>query len=367
MGGHLNAYTSREQTAFYARTLRADLPQTVDMLADILQNSQLTPAAIERERDVILREAEEVAKQPEEVVFDHLHAVAFPGQALGMTILGPEDNIRSLTRGNLTAYIASNYVGPRMVVAGAGSVDHDALVQLVQKAFASVPSGPHLTGMIGNAARFAGGEVRMRDDTADVAHMAIAVEGASWTSPDYIPLLVAQACIGSWNRGLVAAGGDGFGSRLAQQVSKFGLAQSFQSFSTAYSDTGLFGIYLVSDHLYDLDDLIYHVQQEWVRLCLAVTEGEVERAKSHLKSALLLSLDSTSAITEDIGRQVLAYGRRIGLPEVFTQIEAVDAGVVKRVASAYLYDRCPAVVGMGAIGSMPDYNRIRASTHWLRN
>lgn len=368
MGGHLNAYTSREQTAFYARTLRSDLPQTVDLLADILQNSQLAPAAVEREREVILREAEEVAKQPEEVVFDHLHAVAFPSQSLGMTILGPEENIRTLTRGNLAAYIASNYVGPRMVVAAAGAVDHDALVDLVKKAFAGVPSGPRLAGATtASAARFSGGEVRMRDDTSDVAHMAIAVEGASWTSPDYIPLLVAQACIGSWNRGLVAASGDGFGSRLAQVVSKYGLAQSFQSFSTAYSDTGLFGIYLVSDHTYDLDDLIYHVQQEWVRLCLSVTEGEVERAKAHLKSALLLSLDSSSAIAEDIGRQLLCYGRRIGLPEVFAQVDAVDASVVKRVASAYLYDRCPAVVGMGAVGSMPDYNRIRAATHWLRN
>ena len=368
MGGHLNAYTSREQTAYYAKVLEKDVVKAVDILSDILQNSTLDVNAIERERDVILREQEEVNKQMEEVVFDHLHAVAYPESNLGRTILGPEANIRSINRGHLQAYIRSNYIGPRMVLSAAGAVDHEALVKAAESAFSGIPGKSSLGLMIGEErARFTGAEVRMRDDTMDAAHIVIAVEGASWTSPDYLPLLVAQAIVGSWNRGLLAAGGDGFGSRLAQVVSKYGLAQSFQSFNTAYTDTGMFGIYCVSDHTYDLDDLVYHIQQEWVRLCLSVTEGEVERAKLHLKSALLLSLDSTTAICEDIGRQVLIYGRRMSLPEIHSQIDSIDLKTVKRVASKYLYDRCPAVVGMSAIGSLPDYNRIRASTHWLRN
>lgn len=372
MGGHLNAYTSREQTAYYAKVLGKDVGSAVDILSDILQNSTLEVNAIERERDVILREQEEVNKQMEEVVFDHLHSVAYPESNLGRTILGPDMNIRTLNRGHLQSYIRSNYIGPRMVLSAAGAVDHDALVRIAEEAFAGIPGKSTLMnssgmGMGEERAKFTGAEVRMRDDGTDSAHVVIAVEGASWTSPDYLPLLVAQAIVGSWNRGLLAAGGDGFGSRLAQVVSKHNLAQSFQSFNTAYTDTGMFGIYCVSDHTYDLDDLVYHIQQEWVRLCLSVTEGEIERAKLHLKSALLLSLDSTTAICEDIGRQVLIYGRRLSLPEIHAQIDAIDAKTVKRVASKYLYDRCPAVVAIGAIGSLPDYNRIRASTHWLRN
>ena len=279
VGGHLNAYTSREQTAYYARVLKNDVAGAVDLLADILQNSTLDLAAIERERGVILREQEEVEKQLEEVVFDHLHAVAYQGNSLGLTILGPENNIRRLNRGHLLNYIRSNYVGPRMVLAAAGAVDHDALVRLVEKAFAAIPSSGKELGAVAERARFTGAEGRMRDDTAEVAHIALAVEGASWTSPDYFPLLVAQACIGSWNRGLLAGpSGEGFSSRLAQVVSQYNLAQSFQSFNTAYSDTGMFGIYMVSDRTNDLDDLLYHVQQEWVRLCLHATDGEVERA-----------------------------------------------------------------------------------------
>lgn len=368
MGGHLNAYTSREQTAYYAKVLEKDVGKAVDILSDILQNSTLEVGAIERERDVILREQEEVNKQMEEVVFDHLHAVAYPSSNLGRTILGPDSNIKSINRGHLQTYIRSNYIGPRMVLSAAGAVDHEALVKAAEVAFSGIPGKSTLGLMIGEErAKFTGAEVRMRDDSTEIAHVVIAVEGASWTSPDYLPLLVAQAIVGSWNRGLLATVGDGFGSRLAQVVSKYNLAQSFQSFNTAYTDTGMFGIYCVSDHTYDLDDLVYHVQQEWVRICLSVTEGEVERAKLHLKSALLLSLDSTTAICEDIGRQVLIYGRRWSLPEIHAQIDAIDVKTVKRVASTYLYDRCPAVVGMGAIGSLPDYNRIRASTHWLRN
>ena len=373
MGGHLNAYTSREQTAYFAKVLHADIPRAVDILADILQHSRLEPAAIERERDVILREQEEVERQMDEVVFDHLHAVAFQGTALGRTILGPAKNIRSLSRADLLNYIRFNYSPPRMVLAGAGSVVHEELVRLAEGSFFKETNGnvdektmaDNIIQWKPEPAIYTGAEVRMQDDSLPAAHMAIAVQGASWTSPDYLTLLVAQAILGSWNRSL-ASGGNG-ASRLAQVVAQNGLAQSFMSFTTAYADTGLFGIYLVSDRLGQLDDLVYEVQQEWVRICLNATEAEVARAKTQLKSSLLLSLDGTTPICEDIGRQVLIYGRRFGWSETHALIDAIDARTVRRVASDYLYDRCPAVVALGPIGTFPDYNRIRAATLWLRN
>lgn len=363
MGGHLNAYTSREQTAYYAKVFRADVPKAVDLLADILQNSVLDPVNIERERGVILREAEEVGKQMDEVVFDHLHAVAFQGTALGQTILGPDQNINSITRDDLVSYIKENYNAGRMVLAAAGAVDHEALVKLAEGAFSGLPKGPSIWKP--SPTVYTGAEVRMTDESMPHAHMAIAVQGASWSSPDYFPLLVAQAIVGSWNRGLAA--GANSASRLAQVVAQNGLAQSFLSFNTSYMDTGLFGIYMVSDHKNDLDDLVYEVQQEWVRLCLNATEAEVARAKTQLQAALLLSLDGTTPICEDIGRQLLIYGKRYTIPEILQIINGIDAKTVRRVASEYLYDRCPAVVALGPIGSFPDYNRIRAATLWLRN
>ena len=363
MGGHLNAYTSREQTAYYAKVFKGDVPKAVDILSDILTNSVLDERAIERERGVILREQEEVEKQMEEVVFDHLHAVAFQGNPLGMTILGSEKNIRTISKRDIQQYIRTHYTAPRMVLAAAGGVDHDDLVKLAERAFAAIPTGTGVWKV--EPATYTGSEVRMRDDTATHAHMVISVQGTSWTSPDYFPLLVAQAIVGSWNRGL--AGGHNLGSRLAQVVAKNDLAQSFMSFNTSYTDTGLFGIYMVSDHVHDLDDLAYEVQQEWVRICLNCTDAEVARAKSQLKASLLLSLDGTTQIAEDIGRQLLTYGRRYSWEEVHRMIDVVETTTVKRVASDYLYDRDPAIVALGPIGSFPDYNRIRASTLWLRN
>src|SRR5699024_9436221 len=151
----------------------------------ILQNSKLDENAVERERDVIIRESEEVDKMYEEVVFDHLHAVAFQGQPLGRTILGPRENIMAITRKELTDYIKYNYKADRMVLVGAGAVNHDELVKLAEEKFASLPtsSTPTEPGTgskrTNDVPHFVGSEVRIRDDTLPVAHIAIAVEGVS--------------------------------------------------------------------------------------------------------------------------------------------------------------------------------------------
>jgi processing peptidase subunit beta len=231
-------YEQRENTVYYAKSLNSDVPATVDILADILQNSKLENSAIERERDVILREQEEVDKQLEEVVFDHLHATAFQGQPLGRTILGPRENILNITRDNLKSYIKNNYTADRMVLVGAGGVPHQQLVELAEKHFSNLPST-----QIGNVAPpvketpdFIGSEVRMRDDTMSTAHIAIAVEGVGWNDPDYFPALVTQAIVGNWDR---AMGHSPYlGSKLSTFVHNNNLANSFMSFSTSYSDTG---------------------------------------------------------------------------------------------------------------------------------
>jgi processing peptidase subunit beta len=202
MGGHLNAYTSREQTVYYAKAFKYDVPTAVEILSDILQHSRLDLGAIERERDVILREQEEVEKQMEEVVFDHLHTAAFKDESLGLTILGPKENIQSLTRDDLSNYIKTNYTGERMILVGTGGVDHDQLVSLAQNHFGSLPN--KLDNSTSKSAMkkavFTGQEVRLNDPKSQLAHIAIAIEGASWTSPDYFPLLVMQSIIGSWDR-----------------------------------------------------------------------------------------------------------------------------------------------------------------------
>ena len=364
MGGHLNAYTSRENTVYYAKSFKDDVPKTVELISDILQHSKLAENAIERERDVIIRESEEVDKMHEEVVFDHLHAVAFQGQPLGRTILGPRENILTISRNELTSYIKKNYKADRMVLVGAGAVDHEGLVNLAQKNFGKlVPSDRPVAPGTGSrnpddVPAFVGAEVRMRDDTIPTAHIAIAVEGVSWSSPDYYTALVAQAIIGNWDRALGSAPNQG--SKLSAIVSKNNLANSFLSFSTSYSDTGLWGIYLVSENKQQLDDLVYFTLKEWSRLSQSVAPEEVERAKSQLKASLLLSLDGTTAIAEDIGRQIITTGRRQSPEEVERSVNAITAEDVKAWAQKYLWNKDIALAGLGSIEGLSDYKGIRA-------
>ncbi|PWN47590.1 putative MAS1-mitochondrial processing peptidase beta chain precursor [Violaceomyces palustris] len=361
LGAHLNAYTSREQTVYYAKSFRKDVDKAVDIISDILQNSKLEPAAIERERDVILREQEEVDKLNEEVVFDHLHAIAFQGQPLGRTILGPKNNILSIKRDDLANYIKTNYSADRMVLVGAGGVEHNELVQLAEKHFSSLPvsANPIKLGQTsGEKTKFVGSEVRIRDDTSPTINLAIAVEGVSWSSPDYFPMLVLQSIMGNWDRSLGSS--PLLSSRLSHIISSNNLANSFMHFSTSYSDTGLWGVYIVSENLMNLDDLTHFTLREWQRMSSAPTQGEVERAKAQLKASLLLGLDGTTAVAEDIGRQLVTAGKRYTPQQIEAAIDAVDTKTIQRVAQKYLWDAEIAVAATGQTEGLLDYNRIRA-------
>lgn len=363
MGAHLNAYTSREQTVFYAKCLSKDVPKAVEILADIIQNSKLGDSEIERERGVILREMQEVESNLQEVVFDHLHATAYQGTPLGNTILGPTKNIKSINRKDLQDYIEQHYKTPRIVLAGSGGVNHKELIQLADKELSKLSNtfdgkAPQLT-----PCRFTGSEIRVRDDSLPLAHIAIAVEGCGWTDADNVPLMVANTLIGNWDRS--QGGGVSNASTLARKSAESGLCHSFQSFNTCYKDTGLWGIYWICDPL-KCEEMLFNVQTEWMRLCTMVTEAEVERAKNLLKTNMLLQLDGTTPICEDIGRQILCYNRRIPLHELEKRINGVDAQNIRDVAYKYIYDRCPAVAAVGPVENLPDYNRIRSSMYWLR-
>ena len=201
MGGHLNAYTSREQTVYFAKVFKKDVPRAMEILADILQNSKLDNAAIETERGVILREMEEVNKNYEEQLLDHLHDTAFMGTSLGRTILGTEENIRTLTRDDLANYIDTHYTTNRFVIAGAGAVDHNQLVDFTQKHFGSLPTTPkNSSPIVMEPAIFTGSDKRIRFDSMKEAHVALAFQGASWTSPMAFPLMLMQTILGSYDR-----------------------------------------------------------------------------------------------------------------------------------------------------------------------
>ncbi|XP_052062403.1 mitochondrial-processing peptidase subunit beta-like [Mytilus californianus] len=364
MGAHLNAYTSREQTVYYAKSFSKDVNKAMDILSDILQNSTLGEQEIERERGVILREMQEVDTNLQEVVFDHLHAVAYQGTPLGRTILGPTENIMTINRNDLLEYIGNHYKGPRIVLAGAGGVDHDELVKHAQQYFGNLGAGYEGKIPTLETCRFTGSEVRVRDDTMPLAHIAIAVEGCGWTNPDNIALMVANTLIGSWDRSFGA--GANMASQLASQSASMNLCHSFQSFNTCYTDTGLWGMYYVCERD-QVEFMMTAVQREWMRLCRRkISPVELERAKRLLKTNMLLQLDGSTPACEDIGRQMLCYGRRIPFSEIEARIDAVDTRVLKSVCTKYLYDKCPAIAAVGPVEALPIYSRLRSEMYSLQ-
>jgi len=364
MGAHLNAYTSREQTVYYAKCLAKDIDRAVEILADILQNSTLGEQEIERERSVILREMQEVETNLQEVVFDYLHATAFQETPLGMTILGPTNNIQTIQQSDLREYVNNHYRPPQMVLVGAGGVDHKDLTNLADKHFGQMSNTYSGQIPVLKPARYTGSEIRHRDDDMPFAHIAIAVESCGWKNPDNIPLMVANTLIGSWDRSLT--GGTNLSSKLAVICASEGRAHSFQSFNTCYTDTGLWGMYFVSEKML-IDDMLNAVQGEWMRLCTSVTDFEVDRAKNLLITNMLLMLDGTTPVCEDIGRQILSYGRRIPIPEIIDRISRVDAALVRKICTKYIYDKDPVIAAIGPIENLTDTNRIRAGMYWLRS
>ncbi|KAL6043824.1 Mitochondrial-processing peptidase subunit beta [Balamuthia mandrillaris] len=365
MGGNLNAYTSREQTVYHAHVFKKDVGKAVEILADILQNSTFGEQQIERERGVILREMEEVESQTDEVIVDHLHSIAYQGSSLGYTILGPEKNIRNISKRDLTDYIETHYTAPRMVLAAAGAVDHEELHKLAEKHFGRLSSENKIAQRGRPPVEFVGSAVHVRNDDIPLVHTAIAVESVGWSDPNYFVFMVLQAMVGNWDRSL--GGGKNLSSRVCEAFATEQLAHSLMSFNTCYHNTGLFGAYIVGE-IAPHPNAIAEVVGEWVRIGQSATEAEVERAKNKLKSTFLMQLDGTSAICEDIGRQLLTLGRRLTPAEVYLRLDAITADQVRQVAYQYLNDVDPVVAAVGSVdaATYPDYNQIRGWTYWNR-
>eukprot|EP00929_Paragymnodinium_shiwhaense_P118773 TRINITY_DN90692_c0_g1_i1.p1 TRINITY_DN90692_c0_g1~~TRINITY_DN90692_c0_g1_i1.p1 ORF type:complete len:502 (-),score=118.83 TRINITY_DN90692_c0_g1_i1:357-1862(-) len=368
MGGHLNAYTSREQTVYYAKCFKEDLRQGIDILGDILTNSTLDQNSIDIERGVILREMEEVEKTTEEVIFDRLHLTAFHDSPLGYTILGPVENIQSITQQQLRTYIETNYTADRVVVAAAGPVDHGELVKHTAEllsGFKAAKSGRPAAASSKDKPKFCGSELLYQtDEEGALAHFAVGYQGVAWTHPDSIAFMVMQSIIGNYKRGEGLVPPKLSGNRLTNNVANNldpSMTDSFAAFNTCYKDTGIFGFYAqAEEHGVEatIEELLFFVSN----MSYTVTEEEVGRGKRQLKTLLFGSLDSTTAIAEDIGRQLLVYGRRLPIAELNARIDAVDAATVRRVASQYLSNADIAMTALGPLEKLPPLTELRRRT-----
>src|SRR5258708_3297504 len=229
VGGHLNAYTSREHTAYYAKVLKEDAPLAVDILADILQHSVFDPEELDRERTVILQEIGQAIDTPDDIIFDLFQERAYPDQAMGRPVLGRADIIGRIGRDTVAAYLHENYAAPRMVLAAAGNIDHDSLVAHAERVFAALP---RVSAARTEPAIYVGGELREQRDLEQV-HVALGFNGLAYTDPDHYAASVLSTALGG-----------GMSSRLFQEIrEKRGLVYTIYSFAHGYRDSGVFGVY----------------------------------------------------------------------------------------------------------------------------
>ncbi|GMR48256.1 hypothetical protein PMAYCL1PPCAC_18451 [Pristionchus mayeri] len=357
MGAHLNAYTSREQTVYYAKCFAHDIERSTDILSDILIHSRLHKKDVEAERSVILREAEEVAQNLQEVVFDELHMAVFDGTPLSYTILGPEKNIKSITRDDLADYIKTHYKGNRMVIAASGGVDHSQVVELASKYFGQPPSSSGEEYVI--KGKYVPCEKMLVEERMERVSGAICVEGVSWTHEDNLAMMVTNTILGEFDRsrglGLNAP------SEMQLKVASIEGVFSFQSFNTCYKDTGLNGIYYQTEPK-ALRPLMNAVVEGWRWMAYDVDAETVEKGKRSLLTNLMLMLDGSTPVTEDIGRQLIFYGRRIPMEELKARVEAITVDSLREVCQKRLLNCKLATMIVGpALKDIPSNEEIEAA------
>ncbi len=342
VGGHLNAHTSREYTAFYAKVLKDDLELAVDVIADILQNSTLDDGELSRERTVVIQEIMQSLDTPDDTIFDRFQETAFPDQPLGRPVLGAPEMIQSISRDVLMGYMRQHYGAPQMILAAAGRVEHDQLVALGEKAFSGLPRP---VAAVREPARYRGGEWREERDLEQV-HLVLGFEGLGYRDPDYYALSVLSTLLGG-----------GMSSRLFQEArEKRGLVYSIYSFPAAYTDTGLFGIYAGTGER-ELHDLMPVIAEQVCDIAGSVGEAELARAKAQIRSGVLMALESTSARCEQLARQLMIFGNPISMQETMSKIAAVDNEAVARVAGRLLASE-PTLAVLGPVAEAPTYEEL---------
>ncbi len=346
VGGHLNAFTSREQTAYYARVMADDTGLALDILSDILLHSVFDAEELEREREVIIQEIGQSEDTPDDIIFDHLQEAAFPAQSLGRSILGSVERVSGMQRGDLQGFLDRFYHGPSLVLVAAGAVDHDRLMAEAETLFAGFGRTARPQQQ---TARYGGGGERRAVRDLEQAHVAVALPGFAFDDPDYYAMKVYATVLGG-----------GMSSRLFQEVrEKRGLAYSVYAYPSSYRDGGLMTIYAGTGGE-KLPELMPVLADELGKLCGRVDDDEMQRARAQLKVGLVMSLESSGARIEQLGSQMLLFGRPLDIDEVLASVDRVDAAAVRRVAERVMRSAKPTVAALGPVGSLESYDRFAA-------
>jgi predicted Zn-dependent peptidase len=347
VGGEMNAFTAKEYTCYYARVLDADLPLAIDVLSDMVTSSLITEKDVDAERGVVLEEIAMNEDDPSDSVHEAFTTQLFGDTPLGRPILGTVDGINAITRDQIREHYVARYTPPNLVVAAAGNLDHEAVVEAVRKAFAPVlpefagasPAAPRLRdsgGLWDGYGPAAGTGVKLVSRSIEQANLVLGCEALSRTDDRRFGLAVLNAALGG-----------GMSSRLFQEVrERRGLAYSVYSFASQHADTGLWGIYagcLPSK----ADEVLSICVNEISRVVSGgLTDAELERGKGQVRGGIVLGLEDPSSRMTRLGKSELVYPDLEAVDDVLAAIDLVTHDDIRAIAEEILTrPKALAVVG----------------------
>ncbi|MEY9969181.1 putative Zn-dependent peptidase [Streptacidiphilus sp. MAP12-16] len=344
VGGEMNAFTAKEYTCYYARVLDNNLPLAIDVVSDMLTSSLIRQEDVDTERDVVLEEIAMTEDDPSDVVHDLFAQVMYGSSPLGRPVLGTVDTINALTRDQVAGFYRRRYRPEHLVVAAAGNIDHAKVVRQVQRAFADagalsredvVPAGARG----GVRALTTAGKVEILDRPTEQAHLVLGLPG------------LARADERRWALGVLnSALGGGMSSRLFQEVrEKRGLAYSVYSYSSAFADTGLFGIYAGCQPK-RVEEVLKICREELERVAeQGITEEELKRAIGQISGSTVLGMEDTGSLMSRVGKAELCYGTHLSVDDLLAKISAVTLDDVRDVASSVLGAYRPSLAVIGPV------------------
>jgi predicted Zn-dependent peptidase len=344
VGGHLNAHTARDHTAYYAKVLKEDVALALDILADILRNPVFEPKELDCEKAVILQEIGQSLDTPDDIVFDRFQEVAYPEQALGRPVLGTAETVGRMQAEQVADYLGKHYRADRMVLVGAGNLDHERFVELAEPLFGPLPGGG---GAGSEPARYAGGEARESRELEQV-HLVLGFEGLAYEDPDFYAAAVLSTLLGG-----------GMSSRLFQEIrEKRGLVYSIYSYTSSYVDGGIFAVYAGTGE-HQVAELIPRICDEIAGIGNGVETKEIARARAQIKAGIRMALENTGARAERLASHLLFRRRIVPVGELLAAIDAVDGEALRRVARR-LVKGTPTFAALGPVDKIETFDSIRA-------
>lgn len=343
VGGHMNAYTSREITSYHIHLLKDDVPLAVDVLSDMVQHSTMPEDEVERERGVILQEIGMCFDTPDDIIFDNYYETAYPKQAFGAPILGTNDIIKNMQRGDLMGYVDRLYTPTRMVIAASGNLDHDSFVKEVEEKFNALPDDKNHERVL---ADYKGGEHRETRDL-EQSHVILGFQGIPRLDEEYYTAQILSTLLGG-----------GMSSRLFQEVrEKRGLVYSIYSFHSTQSDSGQFGIYAGTGPD-KLPELVPVICEEIQKIGYTIADEELARAKAQLRSSILMARESMMSRTDQNAKSMLLRGEIRSPETVIERINAVEKVDLKAVAEK-IFSSTPTLAALGPLDALEDFGEIK--------